>query len=72
MHLRIGEYIEDKFKERLEEQLEILSHHFYNGHDWERSLYYSCVAGEKAKRVYANEEAIEFFSRAIESYEMME
>jgi predicted ATPase len=33
---------------------------------------YSVEAGEKAKKVYANEEAIEFFTRAINSYELLE
>ncbi len=72
LHLKVGEFIEENFKDRKEEFLGILSHHFYNANDWERALFYSVEAGEKAKKVYANYEAIEFFTRAIESYEKME
>ena len=72
LHKDIGVFIEDKLKDRREEFLGLLSHHFYHGKDYNKSLLYSVEAGEKAKKVYANEEAIEFFTRAIESYEKLE
>jgi adenylate cyclase len=67
-----GVFIEEELKDRREEFLGLLSHHFYHGKDYNKSLLYSVEAGEKAKKVYANEEAIEFFTRAIESYEKLE
>ncbi|MEO0185063.1 MAG: AAA family ATPase [candidate division WOR-3 bacterium] len=72
LHNRTGEFIEKELKERKEEFLGLLSYHFYRGGDYEKSLVYSVEAGEKAKKVYANEEAIEFFTRAIDSYERLE
>ncbi len=72
LHNRIGEFIEKELKERKEEFLGLLSYHFYQGENFDKSLLYSVEAGEKAKKVYANEEAIEFFTRAIDSYEKLE
>jgi adenylate cyclase len=72
LHRQTGVYIEGELKERKEEFLGLLSYHFYAGGDFDKSLLYSVEAGEKAKRVYANEEAIEFFTRAIDSYEKLE
>lgn len=71
IHRNIGSFIEEKLKDRREEFLGLLSHHFYNGQNYDKALLYSVEAGEKAKKVYANEEAIEFFTRAIESYEKL-
>lgn len=72
LHNRTGEFIEKELKERKEEFLGLLSYHFYQGENYDKSLLYSVEAGEKAKKVYANEEAIEFFTRAIDSYEKLE
>jgi len=72
LHKKTGTFIENELKDRREELLGLLSYHFYKGQDFDKSLLYSVNAGEKAKRVYANEEAIEFFTRAIESYENLE
>lgn len=72
LHKQTGVFIEEKFKRRKDEFLGLLSHHFYFGMDYDKALLYSVEAGEKAKKVYANEEAIEFFTRAIESYEKLE
>ncbi len=72
LHRQTGTFIEEKFNDRKEEFLGLLSYHFFAGADYDRSLLYSVEAGEKAKKVYANEEAIEYFTRAIESYEKLE
>lgn len=72
LHKKTGAYIEDELKDRRDEFLGLLSYHFFEGKDFDKSLLYSVEAGERAKRVYANEEAIEFFTRAIESYELLE
>ncbi|MCK4233972.1 AAA family ATPase [candidate division WOR-3 bacterium] len=72
LHKKAGIVIEEELKDRRKEFLGLLSYHFFEGCDYEKSLIYSVEAGEKAKRVYANEEAIEFFTRAIESYEFLD
>ncbi len=72
LHRQTGIFIETELKERKDEFIGLLSYHFYLGGDYDKSLLYSVEAGEKAKKVYANEEAIEFFTRAIDSYERLE
>ncbi|MFC1571774.1 protein kinase [Candidatus Margulisiibacteriota bacterium] len=42
-----------------------LAHHYYEGLNKEKALYYSIEAGDRAKTVYANEEAIRFYERAL-------
>jgi class 3 adenylate cyclase len=71
LHRQTGQFVETKFQDRKEEFMGMLSYHFFAGGDYDKSLYYSVLAGEKAKKVYANEEAIEFFTRGIESYERL-
>ncbi len=72
LHNRIGEFVEQMLKERKEEFLGLLSYHFYQAENYEKALIYSFEAGEKARKVYANAEAIEFFTRAIASFEKLE
>lgn len=72
LHERIGVHIEKTRKKSIEEYLGILSHHYFLAQNYDKSLYFSVKAGDKAKNVYANEEAIEFYTRAIESYEKSE
>ncbi len=72
IHETTGKFIEENLKDRKEEFLGLLSHHYYYAENYDKSLLYSVEAGERAKKVYANYSAIEFFTRAIESYEKME
>ena len=44
-----------------------LAYHFWRGEEWERAAHYNRLAGENALRVYANREALAYFSRALES-----
>ncbi|MCD6578697.1 AAA family ATPase, partial [bacterium] len=72
LHKKVGAYIERKSKKNLQDVLGLLSYHYYRAESYEKSLVFSVEAGDKAKKVYANEEAIEFYTRAIDSYEKLE
>jgi class 3 adenylate cyclase/tetratricopeptide (TPR) repeat protein len=65
LHLRVGEYLEGIYSDRLNEFAPILAHHFYAAQD-PRSLEYDTLAGEKAAGLFANTEAATHFSRALE------
>jgi len=65
-HLRVGEAVEQLFGDRLEENAHLLAHHFHQADDKERALRYSVMAGEVAARLYASDEAITHYGRAIE------
>ncbi|NQW22903.1 MAG: AAA family ATPase [SAR202 cluster bacterium] len=65
-HLNVGEAVERLFSDRLEENAHLLAHHFYQAGSNERALKYSILAGDKSARLYANNEAITHYTRAIE------
>ena len=50
----------------MEEQAHRLAHHFYEAKDNDRALKYSTMAGDVAAGLYANDEAITHYTRAIE------
>lgn len=58
--------IEELEQERLAERYEELAHHFSQGEAWEKAFVYLCKSGDKARQVYANHEAIAFYTRAVE------
>ncbi len=65
-HLRVGEAVEQLFGDRLEENAHLLAYHFHQAEDKERALKYSAMAGHVAARLYASDEAITHYTRAIE------
>ena len=65
-HRRVGEAIEELFDERLEEEAHRLAYHFGEAGDDEKALRYSVMAGEGAARLYANDEAVRHYARAVE------
>jgi hypothetical protein len=56
-------------QEWLAERYEALAHHFSHGEVWEKAFVYLGKAGEKARQAYANQEAIAFYTRALEASE---
>jgi len=65
-HQVVGEKLLDLYKDRVEEIVEELSHHFYLSGDKEKVIEYSMIAADRAKDVYANQDAIRFYSRVLE------
>jgi tetratricopeptide (TPR) repeat protein len=61
----VGEVLERRFHARLEEFYPELSHHFYEGREFEKALYYAILAGDAAYRLSASEEAIALYGRAL-------
>ncbi|MCK4396936.1 tetratricopeptide repeat protein [candidate division WOR-3 bacterium] len=65
-HRAVGERLLSLYEGRTEEVIEELSHHFYLSGDRDRAVEYSMIAADKAKDVYANSDAIRFYTWAIE------
>ncbi|MDD5066053.1 MAG: SpoIIE family protein phosphatase [bacterium] len=63
-HLKIGLAMEQRYRDREEEIIFDLAHHFIEGGDEERGLTYGLKAAQKAKDNYANKEAIKYFGYA--------
>jgi DNA-binding SARP family transcriptional activator len=66
VHRRVGEALEIEYRNRLDEVVSRLAHHFTAGGDREKALEYTIRAGDRARELYANEEAIAYYQRALE------
>ena len=66
LHRRVAEALELHYADRIEEQLGLLAHHWERAGDAERALHYLRRAGEQAAAHYANDEAVSYFSRALD------
>ncbi|HEC78979.1 MAG TPA: tetratricopeptide repeat protein [candidate division WOR-3 bacterium] len=64
-HKVIAETIEEKFKDKIEGYASSLAHHYYNCKNTEKALYYSIKAGDEAAELYANEEALDYYNKAL-------
>ena len=69
LHLKVGDHYERKFKGSLEEVCELLAHHYEHSSNPNKAFVYLIQAGKKAKRTYANQEAVQFFDKAQEVYD---
>ena len=65
-HRRVAEALEQLFPQNLEEEAHQLAYHFNEARNFERALFYFTMAGDQAARLYANNEAIELYGRALE------
>jgi adenylate cyclase len=66
LHGQVGTALESIVEGQRGEIAVQLAHHFYEADDPDRAFRYALLAAENAARAYANEEAIAFFTRAIE------
>jgi len=64
-HLQIGQILEKLHVKNLEEHADELAHHFREGRDDAKALKYFLKAGDRAMKVYANEEASSYFESAL-------
>jgi class 3 adenylate cyclase len=66
LHAAAGQALERLYAAWLTERAEELAHHFTRGEVWEKAFDYLTKSGDKARQVYANQEAIAFYTQAIE------
>ena len=66
LHRKIAEAIERLYPEKRDDYLEMLAYHYLHSDVIDKSIYYLVKAGEKAKSIYANNEAIEYFRKALD------
>ncbi len=71
LHSLAASAIEELYAERLPEQYEALAYHYYEGQDWGKALEYLEKAGDKAAAAYANQDALDYYARAIETGERL-
>ena len=66
LHGAAGHALARLSQERLAEGSEALAHHCTLGEGWDKAFVSLARAGDKARQAYANQEAIAFYTRAID------
>jgi len=66
LHRKIAESIERLYWEKKDDYLEMLAYHYLHSDAIDKSISYLVRAGEKAKSIYANNEAIGYFRKALD------
>jgi ABC-type oligopeptide transport system substrate-binding subunit len=65
LHREVGEVLEILYGDQSEEVAGQLAWHFSEAGEVDKAIYYDLMAGDRARRYYAYQEAIEFYQRAI-------
>lgn len=65
LHARTGDTIRSLAGPAVDDQAELLSLHYFHARRYDEAWSFSLVAAERAKAVYANVEAAEFYERAL-------
>jgi class 3 adenylate cyclase/tetratricopeptide (TPR) repeat protein len=65
LHARATEAIEVVFADRLDDHIDRLAHHAFEGHRWDAALMYARMAGQRAFARYANRDAVTFLEQAL-------
>jgi predicted ATPase len=63
-HKRVGEALLHLYTDRVDEFASILGHHFFHAQD-PRAITYFQIEGDSAFKLYANPEAVSYYSQAI-------
>ncbi len=50
---------------------ELLAHHFLEGSVWEQATLHNRMAGDRAKSLFANREAVLYYSRALDAFDQV-
>ncbi len=66
LHQTVAEAIESLYAQSLDRYVEVLAYHYDQARVREKALAYALNAGEKARDRYANAEAVDYFSRALQ------
>jgi ABC-type transport system substrate-binding protein/class 3 adenylate cyclase len=64
LHKKVGEALEEIYKESPEEAYGLLARHFSEAEDPEKAVEYLLKAGDAARSIYADREALEHYRRA--------
>jgi class 3 adenylate cyclase len=72
-HIRVAEFLEEIiFREGKRRHFNTLAHHYRLAGDKKKELFYTLQAAERAQSIYANAEALHYYTRAISLLAEME
>lgn len=63
LHGRVGNIIEEVFSNRLEEHIDLLTHHFSLSENWQKAVHYGRQAAEKNRRLSQFQEAVVIYEK---------
>ncbi len=66
LHRTVAESIEFLYSSAVMNQAEALAHHYDRARVRDRAMLYTVLAGNRARQRFANQEAIEYYSRALQ------
>ena len=66
LHSVVAESIRRLYRDDLDSHAEVLARHYDQARVRDKALHYAILAGDRARTRYANREAIEFYSRALQ------
>jgi class 3 adenylate cyclase/tetratricopeptide (TPR) repeat protein len=67
LHNRVGEAIEARAGDSLDDEMGVLAIHYFEGQSWDKAWRFATEAGDRALSLYANAEATRFYERALEA-----
>lgn len=67
-HLKVGETLEELYRDRVDEFAGRLGHHFQQAGKLAKARRYFRIAGDYAASLYANGEAIEYYRRVLDMF----
>jgi diguanylate cyclase (GGDEF)-like protein len=72
LHKKAGEVIEEYYRKKLGEVSGSLTRHFFNGENYSKALLYAKKAGDRSKQLYANQEAIQYYTHALQVLDILD
>jgi len=69
-HRKIAVYLESRYtvsEADAASALPLIAQHAFLGQDWPRALRYQSLAGQRAQKLFANQEALDHFQKALQS-----
>jgi class 3 adenylate cyclase/tetratricopeptide (TPR) repeat protein len=67
LHELVGRAMEELYADRLDDHVAELAHHFAQGEVWAKAFVYARRAGDRARAIFANREAIHFYTQALDA-----
>jgi class 3 adenylate cyclase/predicted ATPase len=71
LHCRIGTHYEEVHSDSLNEWIDLLAYHYYEGHEWPKAATHNLQAGQRAQREFANQAAISACQKVLSAAEKL-
>ena len=66
LHAKIGNAVEKLYADRIEEQYELLAHHYALSEHWEKAVHFGRLAAEKAHKLSQFQQAVTIYEQTAE------